>query len=115
MMTINLPGLRFYARHGLYAEEKLLPNLFEVSVSIRYEPMIVPLIQLDHAVDYEKVFAIISERMQQPADLLETIATEIAAGIRSGFEEVLGGSVTIKKLHVPVKGWFGPVEVSYSW
>ena len=50
--TIELKNLRFFAEHGLYAEEALLGNEFEVDISIRKHAPDTIVSSVDQTVDY---------------------------------------------------------------
>ena len=114
MLSIHLHHLLFYAKHGLYEEEKMLGNRFEVNITVNYHPPTIPITQLSNTIDYVSVYALVKQKMAVPTELLETLATGLAKDILTEFllaEEVL---VSIKKIQVPVLGMQGQVGVSFA-
>jgi 7,8-dihydroneopterin aldolase/epimerase/oxygenase len=115
MMYIHLHKLRFHSFHGLYEEEKILGNDYEVDVSVGFMPQEVPIHHLDQTLDYTALFSLVKQRMAMPTPLLETLVTEIAMEIQSQYSEVTKISVSIKKLYPPVNNFEGSVGVSFEW
>ncbi len=113
MFTINLHNLSFYAYHGVYAEEKILGNHYVVNVVISFEPKD-PVDTLEQTINYEKVYGIIKQRMAVPADLLETLAQEMALAIYHFDNRCTSISVSIEKKDPPIKNMEGSVSVIYK-
>ncbi len=114
MLSIHLHNINIFAHHGIYEEEKLLGNEFELNITIKHSPQRLPVKHLSDTVDYIAVYELVKQRMAIPTALLETVATEIASGILAKFllaEEV---SVAIRKKYPPVSGLYGSVGVSFE-
>ena len=114
LITIELTGLRFHAFHGLYEEEKIAGNEFEVSLYVSYCPQTEIINELSGTINYAVIFDLVKKRMQQRTDLLETIAMSLAEEIHSQFPEVQKIDISIKKLHPPIAGFNGSVAVRYQ-
>ena len=114
MHTIELTGLRFYAHHGLYEEEKKLGGWFEVNLHVHFEPENFPVQALSDTIDYMRLYSVVKERMQIPTPLMETIAGEIAQKILSEFLLINHVEVNIKKLNAPIASFEGTTGVSIS-
>ncbi|HSC53226.1 MAG TPA: dihydroneopterin aldolase [Phnomibacter sp.] len=115
MMTIELKQLSFHAFHGVYEEEKMIGNTFFVDVSLQYQPIALPIVNLDESINYEKIFEIVAAAMKIPTPLLETVATKIALELQGNFTQVVAGKIQITKQKPPVVGWNGNVSVAYNW
>jgi dihydroneopterin aldolase len=115
MMFIHLHGLRFQGFHGLYEEERLLGNEYEVNLSVGFEPKQLPINGLEQTIDYTQLLKLVKNRMAVPTPLLETLATGIAIEICSGYSEVVKISISIKKLYPPLNNFEGAVGVSFEW
>ena len=114
MLSIHLHHINIFAHHGIYQEEKVLGNEFELNITIKHTPQRLPVKHLSDTVDYIAVYELVKQRMAIPTALLETVATEIASGILAKFllaEEV---SVAIRKKYPPVSGLDGSVGVSFE-
>jgi dihydroneopterin aldolase len=114
LLTIHLHNLLFHAYHGLYAEEKLLGNDFEVNISIKHLPVKEKIISLEQTINYVAVHHLVKERMKMPTPLLETLAQEICESILEKFtlaEEVF---FSIKKLNPPIINFQGSVGISFE-
>ncbi len=113
MLTIHLHNLLFHSFHGMYKEEKILGNDFEVNVdvSIKAEQHIS---KLKQSVDYVSLYAVIKEVMDQPTPLMEMLIQELAERIRLFDEKIHAVTISIKKLNPPISNLQGTVGVSYS-
>lgn len=113
VMTIQLNRLRFFAKHGLYAEEIKTGNEFEVSLSVDHIHTKDIITDISSTVNYVKLYELVKERMQQPTALLETVAMEITEAIFAAFPTVKKTEISIIKLHPPIVGSTGNVGVKY--
>ncbi len=113
MLTIHLHKLLFHSFHGVYEEEQLLGNDFEVNADIELETS-EQLTKLRQTVNYVTVYEVIKQRMQQPTPLLETVAQELAQLIHKIDDRIKSVSITIKKLSPPIENFQGEVGVSYK-
>ena len=77
-MTITLDSLRFYAYHGVGAQERMVGNEFEVTVSVEIPPVYTD--DLSATVSYADIAAIVGEEMAEPSDLIEHVAVRIPSG-----------------------------------
>ena len=103
---ILLEGMRFYAYHGVNAEERALGQRFLVDVV-----MAVDLRRpgqsdnLADTVSYSDVYKVVRGIVEgEPRNLIEAVAEEIAAEILTGFPPVARVTVTVRKPEVPMKG-----------
>jgi len=111
MLTIHLHKLLFHSFHGVFEEEKILGNQFEVDVDIEMDGR-EHITNLSQTVNYVAVYSCIKERMQLPTPLLETIAQDLIDAIHHMDEKILSVSITIKKTTPPIENFQGIVGVS---
>jgi dihydroneopterin aldolase len=114
MLSIHLHNIVFFAHHGIYEEEKILGNEFELNITIRHSPQHLPVKHLADTVDYIAVYELVKKRMAIPTSLLETLATEIAQQILAQFSLAETVFISIKKMHPPVSQLKGNVGVSFE-
>lgn len=112
-MKINLKHLRFFAYHGVYEEEKLLGGEFEVNVSVTYTATNTPVTSINETLDYTALYDLVKQRMATPSPLLETVAGDIGREIFAKFPASEEVTISIDKLHPPIKNFEGSVGVSY--
>ncbi|MEP7109439.1 MAG: dihydroneopterin aldolase [Ferruginibacter sp.] len=113
MITIHLHDLLFHSFHGVYEEEKILGNEFEVSADVVVDaPGLIT--ALRQTVDYSTIYDIIKNRMLQSTSLLETVAQELGLAIYAIDQRVKSVNITIKKLSPPIENFRGIVGVSYK-
>ena len=112
LITVKLNRLRFYGFHGLYLEEKKIGAEFDISLEVSFSPA-GKITSLEETVDYAKLYHFVKEEMQQPHELLETLAMEITTRIHLSFPGVKKIEIAIVKLHVPVSGFSGEAVVKY--
>lgn len=113
MMKIYLNKLIFTGYHGLYAEEKKLPNEFEVNICIDCTASDKAIAHISQTIDYVAVYSLCKRIMAKPTDLLETLVQDIAAQILAQFSLAAAVEVHIQKLYPPVANFRGSVGVSY--
>lgn len=85
--TIELEKMRFYARHGVFPQERVVGNWFEVSVSLTYETdaETEPDDNLAGTINYARVAEIVTHEMSIPSQLLETVALRIRRALLDAF------------------------------
>lgn len=114
MLSIHLHQLQLFAHHGIYAEEKLLGNWFDLDLTIRYQPEKLPIQHLSESIDYVAVYDLVKERMAQATPLLETVITEIAIAILKKFTLAEEVDISIRKKHPPIQQIEGSVGISFA-
>jgi dihydroneopterin aldolase len=112
MGTIVIAGLRELGVHGVLPEEQSRPQPFEVDVELTVDfEAAGESDDLDDTVDYaavaEAVSRVVSSERYQ---LLERLATRIAE-VCSVDERVSAVTVTVRKLHPPVRAMVDHVAV----
>jgi len=106
MAKIALEGMRFYAYHGFYPEERKTGTHFQVDVYIEtkfhrkaYTD------DLYSTINYETVYIICKGAMKKPSQLIETVAARIMLGLKKHFGNKMGKTlVRIKKENPPLGG-----------
>ena len=114
MLSINLNNLVFFGYHGLYEEEKILGNEYELNIAIKHAPQRLPVEKLEDTVDYTAVYELVKQRMAVPTPLLETLATSIATEILDVFTLADEVFVSIRKMHPPVSKINGNLGVTFT-
>lgn len=106
MLTISLHGIKLHAKVGLYAEEKIKGNDFEIDVDV-----FVPAGNTSSFpfVDYTVIHAEVKSAFEEEGELLETFVRSIHARLKSKFFEAEKIRVAIRKLNPPLGG-----DVRYS-
>lgn len=112
--TIQLPNLRFFATHGMYAEEADIGAEFEVNISLTIKAPKNKITSLEETINYAEVYRIIGEVFSERKALLETLAMEIAETLKQEFSSIKKISVQIIKLHPPIESFTGTVAVVYK-
>ena len=113
MFTINLHNLTFHAYHGVYEEERILGNDFEVNVSVSFEAD-EPVTSLQHTINYVSIYKIVKQRMDVPLPLLETLAQELTQEIYDFDNRIKTISVSVEKKNPPISNMEGSVSVHYK-
>lgn len=113
MLTVHLHNLMFHSFHGMFKEERILGNNFEINVDVSFD---VPdkITRLQQSVDYVSLYAIIKEIMDVPTQLLETVVQDLAERFHLFDNKIRIVSISIKKLNPPINNFQGTVGISYS-
>ena len=111
--TIELRGLEFFSFHGLYEEEKKVGGEFVVDVVAKFPDEDHKLTSIDETVNYAALFEIIKKEMDQPRELLETIAQSMAEKIYAKYAVIKEIEIRIEKKQAPIVGLNGSVAAKY--
>jgi dihydroneopterin aldolase len=102
---VALEGLEFHAYHGVYPHERSSGNKFEVDVIVETEFSDSAFQDdLSGTINYENLYAIVSEEMAKPSKLLETVCHAIAKRTLDSFVEAKAVEVMISKFNPPIGG-----------
>jgi 7,8-dihydroneopterin aldolase/epimerase/oxygenase len=112
-MTIHLEKLRFYGFHGLYAQEKKLGAWFELDITLDWPDTDQLITHLHQTINYVAVYDLVKERMDQPTELLETVAMELVQVLKAQFPELTAISIRVAKINPPLLNFQGTVAVEY--
>ncbi len=113
-ITIELKGVRFFAYHGLYPEERKTGNEFEVDLLVRHTPDDGIITSLADTVNYVRLYELLKLEMQNPRDLLETFLMELSEVIHDSFPRISRIEIMIIKLQPPIIGFTGKAAVKFS-
>jgi len=115
MDKITLKNMVFFGYHGAMKEEREIGGRFEVDIDLMGDfstPSNTD--ELSDAVDYQKAYALIKEKIEgSKYHLIEKIAAEVAEKILSAFT-VDQVNVRLRKRNVPIGGVIDYVEVELS-
>ncbi len=101
---VEIEGLRIRARHGVMPQERIVGNMFEVSVSLEYPAALRATVsdRVSDTLDYAHVVEIIQGVMTVDSDLIEHVAGRIYAALISEYPGITGGRISVSKLAPPV-------------
>lgn len=109
---IELAGMRFYARHGVFQQEQEVGNWFLVNLSLSVD--VTAAVQsdcLEETINYASVYQLVEEEMSIPSQLIEHVAGRIAQRIEVTFPSVQSLRIKVTKQTPPFKGQIGGVSV----
>lgn len=100
---VFLNDVRFYAHHGVTAQERTVGGSFIVSLRISF-PLAgaVGSDEVADTVNYATVFQLVREEMDQPSRLLEHLAGRIAKRVLSSFPQVTSVDISVTKENPPM-------------
>jgi dihydroneopterin aldolase len=105
MAWIHLEGMRFYAHHGVYEEERRIGGEFIVDVSVQTGIFAAAHTDsLEQTINYETVFQICRMEMQQPRQLIETVLLGIINRMKFQFATMQALRVRLRKINPPLGG-----------
>ncbi len=114
MLTVQLQNLLFKAFHGIHEEEKILGSEYSLDAAVDFHERDEVIQHISETIDYAIVYEIIKKRMSIPTPLLETVVMRIGNDIRQQFSGLKSITISIKKMHPPIKGMQGFAEVSWT-
>lgn len=101
MLTVSLHGITLRAPHGLYPQEHVLGNDFEIDIDV--------LLSVEDNrpwpfADYTLINETVRQVFNQPGQLLETFVQHIHAALKAQFTEAAKIKVAVRKLRPPMAG-----------
>jgi len=96
--TVAIKGAEFFAHHGYYEEERLTGNTFVIDAEVELKSFDSADDNIQDTVNYEKLFEICAEEMDNTQKLLETVVFNIITRFNASFSNITGGKVKLSKL-----------------
>ncbi len=109
MLAVSLHAIKLVAPHGLYPQEHVLGNTFEVDVDVQ-----VPDAQPWPFVDYTLIHQVVVKVFHREGQLLETFVYNIHTALKELFPIALSVRVAVRKLNPPMSGSVGYSQVCYE-
>lgn len=112
---IALEGLEFHAFHGVYPHERESGNWFEVDIAVETDfSRAAASDELPGTINYETLFRIVKDEMEQPSRLLETVAEKIANDVLNNLPAAMSVELKISKVNPPIGGKCKKATISLS-
>lgn len=111
MLTISLHGIKLHAKVGLYPEEKIKGNDFEIDVDVYAN---VNNADAFPFIDYTIIHQVVDEAFKQPGELLEKFVKAIHSSLKEKFFEASKVRVAIRKLNPPMNADIKYSQVCYE-
>ena len=102
---IILSGMEFYAYHGCFEEEKVIGTHFKVDAILYYDITEAAMHDdLNKTVNYQVVYGLVKEIMEQPANILEHLCYKITSRIKQHYPAITKTEITVYKLNPSIGG-----------
>lgn len=115
MAHINIEGMKFYAYHGCFEEERVVGTYFEANCSMQAD--VLAAAQADDltlTVNYQEVYAVLQHEMMQPSALLENVVYRMLVALMHRFKAITYAEIELKKLNPPLGGQIQSVSVKMN-
>lgn len=113
---IDIDGLKIYARHGVFDQERAVGNEFAVTARLYFPcPGAMEQDRLGDTVNYAEVIDIIRREMATPSRLIEHAAARIRAAILSAYPCITAGRITVAKPTPPIAAEIERVSFTIEW
>jgi 7,8-dihydroneopterin aldolase/epimerase/oxygenase len=114
MRTVGIQNAEFFAYHGYYEQERTIGQLFDVSVSLTFDPR-GDAENLSNTLNYEELYTILQHEMNDTKHLLESVVEAIISKCRSRWPFILSGKVVIRKPGAQLGGKIGASFVAQDF
>jgi 7,8-dihydroneopterin aldolase/epimerase/oxygenase len=109
---ILISGMEFYARHGCFAEEKIIGTRFRVDLKLSADiSYAAQNDDITKTVNYQSVYLEVKKIMSQPVNILENVCFKILEMVKTQFPQVINAEVTVYKLNPAIGGKVEHVSV----
>ncbi|XWN37058.1 MAG: dihydroneopterin aldolase [Balneola sp.] len=116
MDKLVIKGLKFHGLHGVFEQEKIIGNIFEVDLHFSLSlQKAAETDSISETIDYAKARSLVELVMQSHSmNLIETIALKIGEKLYNEFA-VESLEVKVRKLNPPMEGETEYSEVIMQW
>lgn len=115
MSVIAINGMRFYAHHGCFEQERIVGTHFQVDLRMEVDTSSAEISDnIEDTVDYLEVYQVVKREMERPSHLLEHVAHRVGEAIRSQFPDTKNVVVRVSKLNPPLGGQMNSVSVEVT-
>lgn len=117
MDKLTLKNVRVSGKHGVYEEEKITGNDFEVDLIFHgdFSPA-GGSDDLSHTIDYSQAAAVVQEVFSgSSVDLIERLAKKLLDRLKSSFGMANQITIRIRKLNPPMNPSADWAEIEISW
>ncbi len=112
MSKIKIQGMQFYAFHGCFVEEQVVGTHFQVNCTITTDcKLAASTDDLTKTINYQEVYVLIKQTMQQTSHLLENVAYRIIKVLQNAFPMITEIEVEVQKMNPPLGGKIENVAV----
>lgn len=113
--TISIENAEFFAYHGYYEQERRSGNTFIIDCEVEVKSFDSMDDNINDTVNYEGLYSICKNQMEETQLLLETVVLRIIQDIRSQYDHVVGGKVKLSKVGPQLGGKVDKATVEMSW
>ena len=107
--------MEFHAYHGCLEHEKTLGNTFLVSLSMEIDTEKAEKTdRLGDTLNYQQVYDVIKEQMEQPSNLIEHVAQRTVDSLKRQFPEIKLLRLKLSKMNPPLGGKVEKVSVELT-
>ena len=112
MGKIAINGMRFYAHHGCFEEERAIGTNFLVDLQFETDTRKAEVSDsISDTVNYLEVYQVVKREMGKASRLLENVAHRIGEALLSQFADIKSVVVRVSKLNPPLGGQMESVSV----
>lgn len=111
--TIALEEMSFFAYHGYYDIEQKIGHHYTLDIEVYID--CADDVDLGDTVNYEDLYSICADVMNNPQRLLETIISSIQTRCMERFPHIQGGKITLRKHQPQLGGQVKHASVSKQW
>ncbi|MCS7074526.1 MAG: dihydroneopterin aldolase [Bacteroidia bacterium] len=112
MAIIQLEGMQFHSKIGIYEFEKVTGGMFSVDVEMEIDISVSSKTDSLHdTINYETVYSVVKSVMENRYNLLEKVCHEIANQLLAKFPLIQHCKIAVHKYNPPVGGFTKKVSV----
>lgn len=101
---VAIKGAEFFAYHGYYPEERMAGNYFIIDAEVSLKSFDSSDDNIKDTVNYEQLYDICRQEMDQTQKLLETVVLNIIEKIKSQHPTVVSAKVRLEKISPQLGG-----------
>ena len=109
MLTFSLHAIKIHAKKGLYPEELMIGNSFEMDIDITVADK-----DKETFIDYTIVHQLAVDTFHASGHTLEGLAIDIHDRLKQAFATAQEVKVSLRKLNPPMPGAVGYAQVIYQ-
>ena len=113
IFKIRLIDLQFYARIGVFEQERIVGNNFILNIELDIDSSEFIKENLSTSISYASIYEEVKKIMNKDWLLLETVAVNLKETFLEHWPQILSGRISIVKEAPPISGINGKCGIEY--
>jgi len=113
MIRVFLGDLHFNVPRGIFTEEHVIGTELRVDIEVFFDE-IKRIENEQQTISYVELYDVVKRHITEDGGLLETVAMDICADVKSVYPEISEFNITIRKMQPPILNFQGHAGITFN-